>query len=382
MTGLLEGLRTLDRQAKAAMLVLILVTASVAGLLSYSILDQGAPTPERTVGDLTVTGSIARDGVDPDEYGGVATLTYTGGGSDIEWRIMDAEDTAFIRDFNGTYSERGYVTASNGRTLTIDEPGRYAVRMYVDGALARSGTAVLDGAVDRSFAWTQALPSGESYDYDVTFRYMFSDYLTYADDPAVRYSNQQSDARFVLVDDTLEAMERALRAEYVEVRGSSAILGGQDYADYLLSFVQCCIAYPDMIAETGGSYVLDVDSGSGDMFLEGEVERWAYPLETLHKGYGDCEDTSFLAAALFSAAGYAAALAVLPDHMVAAVVLDDFTPVGSVHKLELADKRVVSTGENIYFCETTFDSAVPCGYVTAGVHEQISSIDAVTMVTA
>ena len=159
-----------------------------------------------------------------------------------------------------------------------------------------------------------------------------------------------------------------------------AVIGGQDYADYLLSFVQCCISYPDPISSADGGYVLDTEEGSGDMFLHGEWERWSYPLETIHTGYGDCEDTAFLAASLFSAAGYGAAIATIPNHMVTAVVLADFTPHSAVTGLELAEKRVTSTGENLFFCETATDVAVPCGYVTKEVLDGIDALDSVTMV--
>lgn len=379
MKDLLAGIGAWEPRAKIALIVLIIAVASTAGVLTYSIISDH-PEPELVRGDLTVRGSIAQEGVEADEYAGVATLTYELSGADIEWRILDLDDTAFVRDIGGGYSERGYTTASNGRTLTIDEPGRYSVRLYVDGDLDRSGTAILDGPVDRTFSWTQTLASGESHSYSVSVRYMYSDYLGYHQDDAVRHQNQDSDARFVIIDDTVRLLESALEAEYRQVRGSAAVIGGQDYADYLLSFVQSCISYPDSITSSDGGYVLDAEEGSGDMFLHGEWERWSYPLETIHTGYGDCEDTTFLAASLFSAAGYGAAIATIPNHMVVAVVLADFTPHSAVTGLELAEKRVTSTGENLFFCETATDVAVPCGYVTKEVLDGIDVLDSVTMV--
>ncbi len=380
MKDLLAGIGAREPRAKIALIVLIIAVASTAGVLTYSVLSSDHPELELVRGDLTVKGSIAQEGVEADEYAGVATLTYELSGSDIEWRVLDLDDTAFVRDIGGGYSERGYTTASNGRTLTIDEPGRYSVRLYVDGDLDRSGTAVLDGPVDRTFSWKQTLASGSSHSYSVSVRYMYSDYLGYCQDDVVRHQNEDSDARFVVIDDTIRMLESALEAEYREVRGSAAVIGGQDYADYLLSFVQCCISYPDPISSADGGYVLDTEEGSGDMFLHGEWERWSYPLETIHTGYGDCEDTAFLAASLFSAAGYGAAIATIPNHMVTAVVLADFTPHSAVTGLELAEKRVTSTGENLFFCETTTDLAVPCGYVTKEVLDGIDALDSVTMV--
>lgn len=380
MAGFIEGLSGWDRGARAALAVLIVVIAATAGSLVYAAVESGSPVPERTVGDLTVTGSIAREGVEPNEYGGTATLTYTGGGTDVEWRILDTEDTKFVQDYGGNYRERGYTTASNTRTLTIDDPGRYSVRMYVDGDLTRSGTAVLDGTVQRDFAWTQTLASGDSYTYGVTFQYRFSDYMAYADLPVDRFASDIPAARFVVTDEPMRALESALRAEYAAVRGLGAQTGGQEYADYLLSFVQCCIKYPDQISKVGDRYVLDTENGSGDLFLDGTVERWAFPLETVHKGYGDCEDTSFLAASLFSAAGYTTAVTILPDHMVAGVVLDRFTPIGSVPGIVLADKALSGSWSNIFFCETTLDFALPCGYVTSDVALDLEGVDRVLLI--
>lgn len=379
MAGSFSRIAEWDSRDRSALIVLLVVAVAVAGSLTFSMTRPDAPVPERTVGDLTVTGSVARDGVDLDEYGGTATLTYTGGGDDVEWRVLDLDDTYLVPGAGGSYAERGYRTVSNDRTLVVDEPGRYALRMYVDGNLARTGTMVLDGMVERTFSWTQVTATA-SYGYSVSVAYMFSDYLAYAEDGTERSVSDLPSSRFAVVDGTLSRLESALASEYLEVRGSAARLGGQDYADYLLSFVQCCIAYPDPVSERDGGYVYDPTGGSGDLFLEGTVERWAYPLETLHRGYGDCEDTSFLAAALFSAAGYTAAVLVLPDHMVAAVGLDEFSSKGTIPGLEVASKAVASTGENLFFCETTLDVAIPCGYVTTDVHGDILAVDAVEVV--
>ena len=187
MKDLLAGIGAWEPRAKIALIVLIIAVASTAGVLTYSIISSDHPEPELVRGDLTVRGSIAQEGVEADEYAGVATLTYELSGSDIEWRILDLDDTVFVRDIGGGYSERGYTTASNGRMLTIDEPGRYSVRLYVDGDLDRSGTAILDGPVDRTFSWMQTLASGASHSYSVSVRYMYSDYLDYHQDDAVHH---------------------------------------------------------------------------------------------------------------------------------------------------------------------------------------------------
>ena len=371
----------MDRSLRIPLVILLLVIASVAGAMVYST--TGGGVDERTLGDLTIRGSIASDGIEADEYAGTATLTYTGS-SNVEWRLKDLESTYYV-ERDGVYEVRGYDDiVSEGPTLKVSDPGRYAVRMYIDGHLARSGTMVLDGDVTKTFAWKQAVSSTVVYEYSVTHTYRFSDYLDRADDPdAVRHtSDSLEDSRFAVVSDVKILQERLL-AEYVSVRGTAAFTDGQDYADYLLSFVQCCIRYPDQIAKgSDGEYRLDTGEGNGDLFLYGTTEYWAYPLETIHRGYGDCEDTCFLTAALFAAAGFDSAVATIPDHMVAAVALKDFSPRKVTTGVMLTSKTLTATGTNLFFCETTTSSFLPVGYLGTTSYSEVMKLDRVSMVSS
>lgn len=358
-----------------AMVVLVAVIAAVSGSIAAGVWlfsDDGA---EVVLGDMTVSGSLAEPGVSLDEYAGTATLVYTNG-DDIEWRLRDAESTAYQRNPDGSYSERDFDDmVCHGPVLKVSDPGRYDVRLYANGHIARTGTLTLDGYVEKEYEWTQVVSPGRSYTYSVNARYLFSDYLGYADDrDAVRYGSDSLDDSRYIVTDGLEDLERALRAGYADVRGSGALTDGQDYADYLLSFVQCCIAYPDTVSKTGRSVHADED-GSGDLFLYGVREYWAYPMETIQRGYGDCEDTSFLAAALFRLAGFESGVASIPYHMVAMVSLSDyatnpFWETGFV----LTSKSLTASGDNVFFCETTFEHFVPAGYLTQDAYLEIMKL--------
>ncbi len=369
----------MDVSRRASLAILVIVIASVAGALVYSDGDDGVSEVVR--GDLTVRGSIASEGVEVDEYAGTATLTYTGSGS-VEWRLKDTESSHYVEK-DGVYELRGYDDiVSQGSALKVSDPGRYSVRMYIDGHLARSGTMVLDGNITKTFEWTQVVSLTKAYEYSVSCTYRFSDYLARADDPdAVRHtSDRLDDSRFAVKSD-VESLQKALRSEYVSVRGTAAFTDGQDYADYLLSFVQCCIQYPDPISKgDDGKYRLDTEGGNGDLSLYGTTEYWAYPLETIHRESGDCEDTSFLAAALFSAAGFDAAVAAIPDHMVAAVALKDFSPRLVSSKVTLTSKTLTSTGSNLFFCETTVSTFLPVGYLGNSSYEEVMKLDRVSMV--
>ncbi len=184
---------------------------------------------------------------------------------------------------------------------------------------------------------------------------------------------------FAVVDEPLSELSALLLDEYERVRGSPT---AQSYADYVLGFVQCCIEYPDALVEEDGVLRYSSD-GNGDIYLYGTEEYWAYPMETIQRGMGDCEDTSFLAAALFTASGYTAGVATIPGHMVALVLLDEFAP----HRLSVnvalsttLSSADLSEGGVVFFCETTFDTAVPCGYVTHSVGIYLSMIDHVWIV--
>jgi len=69
-----------------------------------------------------------------------------------------------------------------------------------------------------------------------------------------------------------------------------------------------------------------------------------YPLETLAEQNGDCEDTSYLAAAIIDAMNIDVALVELPTHMAIAVAFSN-SPSGSYYRL--------SNGRDYYYIETT-----------------------------
>lgn len=106
------------------------------------------------------------------------------------------------------------------------------------------------------------------------------------------------------------------------------------FASFVLSFVQSL------------PYITDEDAhGAGDF--------WAYPLETLWTGGGDCEDTAILYGTLMAAAGYDVAFALFTDHAMSAVAVD------------CPGFRVEAGGESFVMCETTSDR-FPIGSVSAG----------------
>ncbi|RLG06010.1 MAG: hypothetical protein DRN59_03700 [Thaumarchaeota archaeon] len=100
--------------------------------------------------------------------------------------------------------------------------------------------------------------------------------------------------------------------------------GEYDTANYILAFVQSLRYHKD---EEITPY----------------KEYWKFPLETLAEGWGDCEDSSILYAALMKAAGYDVVLFDLPEHMAVGVALSK----------TISGSYVDYNGKRYYYAETT-----------------------------
>lgn len=334
---------------------------------------------ELTEGNLTISGDIANY-VSIDTGAGHSTVTCSLGG-DISWYLKDTEGTYYVKN-GDVYTERDF-ERRDGPMLIFTEPGRYEIKLYRDGTQLSTGTLTLDGTICKEYEWKQQISWSITYEYSIAYKYRFSDYLERADDPsAVRKSSPDlPTARFAVTSD-VKSLEEALRAEYLRVHGTQSSMTGQDYANFLLSFVQCCIEYPDRISEgDDGIYRFNKD-GVGELFLYGVDEYWAYPLETIHHGYGDCEDTSFLAAALFKVAGYTSGVMELPDHMVACVGLSYFTWPSSLRYVGMTYTAMVlkSTQETLYFCETTTDEFYDAGFLNESNSAAVNETKKVSLV--
>lgn len=230
---------------------------------------------------------------------------------------------------NGDYRVGVYCfTADEGGDYNYWERTTYELDIRIDGTVTKNYVWIYDG----------------SY-YRMTISFPYSDYASYAGNAGasifIRSPSSTSDydniSRFIVVDDTIESMERELSELFSEKYGAA---GGQDYAEFILAFVQCCFDY------------------STDFRLYGHSEYFAFPLETIYNGTGDCEDTSALCASLFEAAGYDSGVFIIPGHAIAAVSIDGFTAgnVSPTYSQLVSQFSYVSGTETYYGCETTLDS--------------------------
>ena len=359
------------RKVAAVSIVAVAVVAILGAVVVSGILD--GPEPEVTVGNTTVTGSLAGMKAVTISDG---SIYYMGDGS-ARWGCKDIYGTYLTEKSPGRYEVRGYDTI-RGAELVLG-PGGYDVVLYVDGDEKGSATVTVQGTAYKEFSW-RSVVDGEAADVSVTLAYSVSDMKGYWEYSGVRYkTDYESNTRFIVVDDAIIGLEKSLRSAYSSAYKASA--SGQGYADFILGFVQCCIEYPDAVAKEGDRYVKDGEDASGDMFLYGKREYWAYPLQTLVLSSGDCEDTTFLHCALLSAAGYRSAVLLLPNHAMSGVFLESFQE-RHYAQLTVVSKRLKADGTVAYICETTYDRCVASGYTDRDTADTVKDVNEVFVVEA
>ena len=294
----------------------------------------------------------------------------------MEWLCTDLSDTSIVQ-VDGSYVLRT-PTHSHADCLYFPEPGDYEVVLFVDGNVVAAGEATVDGEISDTYEWSR-YANGRTVSYEVTFTYSFEEYQRYVGVEPVRHSYRGlSDSRFVVVDDAITRLSNALAEEYASVHGEDAPRNGQDYADYLLSFVQCAIRYPVELIYEDGRFV-EIRDGNGDLYLYGTEEYWAFPMETMYHRMGDCEDTSILLAALYSASGYTSSLLRFPGHMVVGLALDQFRT-DDIYEGITQPFEVTLEDIRFWISETAYDHYFPMGYASPSVVLDIQSIRGYTII--
>ena len=287
--------------------------------------------------DVTVSGALADGTVTVTDLGyGVEFYYYDfePGQLSYFWRIRG--DDGAVREWN-TYSPRLLLDKDDIR------PGHYDFGVASTGSSAEGGFT-LYGTVTDTFEWR--------YDgtlHSVSVSYEYSEYEA-ASDTIVFQTSGSPEARIdrlTAPSDTVSQLESGLRSEYLRVHGADAPVDGQDYADFILAFVQVCF-----------DYELDSD-------LYGYEEYWAFPIETLYLRCGDCEDTAILCAALYDAAGFDAGVFLVPGHAFTAISLDSYDePPYWGQSVGFHIFTYSYDGRTYFGCETTFDEHVPVGVIS------------------
>ena len=271
----------------------------------------------------------------------VGSSTYTGYKEKSEphatWTLDD--DTTGTYTF-GVVCEKdsgwGFHPGGFGWTLPSSDSESYSMIVTVN----------MTGTVTKSYEW-----SYDGVTHNATVVYDYSEYQKYSGISAASYSKRSAFASitdFIVVDDVVKKLSSDLSCDYTATCGASA--EGQGFAEFVLAFVQEAYSYLE------------------DASVYSREEYYAFPLETIQHGGGDCEDTSILYAAIMTASGYEAGVFLIPGHCIAAVSLDAYSPgevdaryTGSVAQFSYKD----SDGRTYYGCETTLDeNAYGIGWIS------------------
>jgi transglutaminase-like putative cysteine protease len=273
------------------------------------------------------------------------------------WYIFDCDRVASTSTYAFLPYEGEYTSTTSPVFQYPSNVGKYEIRVdcfvfsdndqYVLSA-TYSGTVTYVGIITNEYKWRY---QSTVYIADVTFSY--DEYRYYRDmDSKLRALSMKSYGKvvsFVTYDcPAVKSLAESLRKSYGIFRDTT----DQAFAAFVLAFVQICFDYPPY----SGSML-------ADKYQYGQDEYFAYPLETIFYGAGDCEDTSILTAALFKALGYNAGVFLLPDHAVAAVGLDSYK-LGTLFYSNYEILSVTVGGTKYYGCETTVSMPQEIGLIT------------------
>lgn len=274
-------------------------------------------------------------------------------------------------EYNGSLIAAG----SNTSVTAPASPGKYTVTvlMYTSESNYANNTApktyntdfTCNGTIFKEYKWSYSMELSKKKEktFALKFAYDYRDYYVYKNNSSLDrrpvVGNEDLFVKYVVVDERINGLSSMLSKVYRLAYGQDAALDGQRYADFLLTFVQINFTYPPN----------DLNK-NGDTVIYNVVDRYAYPMEVLHRGTGDCEDTSALLASLYKASGFKTAMGMLPGHAIAGVALKgEYVPVMS--DTDVASSKVtleysemqVNNGYTYYACETTTESHMPLGYL-------------------
>lgn len=399
-------IRPPDKKVIYALIVAVLiVSASVFGFIYWISPDKNDFIPNDFVlyGDGSVGSgviSIVPHDTDDDFTDESATVTFTCNVNTLgsyQWGIISLDKSKYFVDKHPPAEsghaifERSYglpdntVSSNDGRSITCTlDPGYYSVAVGVNFQ-QYEGTFALGGEVTKTYSWdfTEYSRPGselgeEKHSFEMDFSFQYSECISaleYDGPRRIVDLNKLGPTLSAYVSDgnsVTERLQEKLKEEFDNKGISPHYKDGDNYnyVSYLLTFVQLNIRYyPSELPENEVNKL--TYEFSSDYMIYGSDEYWAFPTQTLMQGAGDCEDTSFLAAALFKAAGLDAAVAIIPGHAVAGIhmegdlVTEPPTYPVCVSTPEVPDSYIIRQhiGDKTYYgCETTTSFQYLVGY--------------------
>ena len=242
-----------------------------------------------------------------------------------DWTVTCDTTAAFTTD-----------TANNKAAIVTNGFGTFTLKADCSkGIQVKSYEFTVSVQLHREYQWKF---DGGKFAFDISFDY--AEYYKQSHwGPANRsvgtrigfiHSYNESLSFVKVESSTLDNIAKYLEDLYSKAYGNCSL--NQNYANFILSFIQLNF-----------QYALDENQYNAS-------EYFAYPMETIFSGKGDCEDTSILADAIYMRAGFETAMVFLPQHAMAAVALDTYEE-PTLSYGEILKKTIDS--KTYYACETT-----------------------------
>ncbi len=267
--------------------------------------------------------------------GNADSCSWTMKGLSIGHSSLTRTSTEVSPTFSGFF---GDCTATVIYTDSSGTPVTETLKFSVD--LYRSYSWKYDGGY---FKFDTVIGFDDTYNSSSNYSYLRPTYDVIKkqtmDDP-FSPSKWSFTPEFIVMNEPIQSIADTLGKLYASAYGEKSL--DQKYANFLLGYVQICF-----------SYKLDND-------LYGYEEYFAFPMQTVYYGCGDCEDTSILAAAVAGAAGYKTAVFLLPQHATVGIALDTYS------RPRISDGEILSQtvdGVTYYSGETTVDSFQELGVI-------------------
>lgn len=379
--------RELRRRAnrRKALVLIIIAMLFVVPMLSSSVPKLTAERVEMKLGAGQVQGSEFAGGMIEivselkDGKSGY-TFKFLGTGN-CTWYLYCNEEPVYNINQDGNLVKRDFVKVGMGREITVSDSvlhvGSYKLKAVTDQRVYQDDL-VVDGKVTTTYRWPFIGPGGTSVYNTIRIEYKFTDvyYYSHSIDALSTSPGRHEYTRiadYAVVDKTgvIDRLIMALGSEYIRHYNPP---DSDWYVNYLLSFVQLCIKYPSCFKQP-------------DLYLYGSIDYFAYPLQTIFMGTGDCEDTSILCATLFKAAGYESAVTLVYADSSGNRIIGHSTAAVSVPKLvsnvnvtlgDFAQAQMKGTGSksdlNYYLCETTIYQQLAVGYIEKKYLDEIRSL--------
>lgn len=357
---------TAKKKVLIVVMVVLLSCLPVIPSLYSSTVTQSSVTvmdnPELVT--YTVADNITIETIDgSDAY----LLKYLGSDTGCTWYIYCNEDSAYTVS-NNSYVKRDFTKIGTGTSVSIDggtmHIGSYQIKLVTNNSVY-TGTVVIDGDINTTYTWKFVGEGGLSVINSIRVAYRFDDYYVFETNTDIGRSSTTQVADFAVTESIVDDVIQSLDKEYMR----HYYLPDSDwYINYILAFVQECFDYPQWTAYP-------------DLYLYGQYEYFAYPMETLFHGLGDCDDTSILCAALFDGAGYSSAVTLLYADSDDGRIIGHST--SAVNLVKLVSYYNVPSGYEdahlqvgditYYMCETTTSEQMAAGYIQEKYLQEIKS---------